>query len=85
MFEKKKLLLLLGSEAEASKGGKEEEAYSIFDQLLVQLLACGITIIYTFTLSLIILLAVKAVCGGLRVSDAEEEKGLDLSIHGEVG
>ena len=40
---------------------------------------------YTLVLSVGILYAVKYICGGLRVSDSEEEKGLDISEHGEHG
>lgn len=57
--------------------------YSIVDQFFVQLLASAITIAYTLVASVGILLATKYVCKGLRVSDTEEESGLDISIHGE--
>ena len=57
--------------------------YSIVDQFFVQLLASAITIAYTLVATAGILLATKYVCKGLRVSDTEEESGLDISIHGE--
>ena len=64
-------------------GGKSDAAYSIADQLVVQLKACGIVILYSFVLSWAILRVVKGICGGLRISDADEDVGIDLSTHGE--
>jgi len=56
------------------------------DQFLVQLGSSAITIVYTLVVSVIILYIVKAICGGsLRVSESEEEEGLDLTAHGESG
>ncbi|MEC7986167.1 MAG: ammonium transporter [Myxococcota bacterium] len=77
--------LLVAVFASSSFGGKEEQGYSVLDQLWIQFSASGITIVYTLVLSVGILYVVKAVCGGLRVSDEEEERGLDLSVHGEDG
>jgi ammonium transporter, Amt family len=53
-------------------------------QLGTQLLAVGVTIVYSFVVSLIILYVIKAVMG-LRVSDEDEVSGVDLSVHGEAG
>ncbi len=53
-------------------------------QLGTQLLAVGVTIIYSFVVSLIILYIIKAVIG-LRVTEEEEVSGVDLSAHGEAG
>jgi len=50
----------------------------------IQAVAVIATIVYSFTVSLILLKLVDAVVG-LRVSDEEEETGLDLSQHSEVG
>ena len=55
-------------------------------QFIVQLKASAITIVYTLIVSGIILYIVKAICGGsLRVTESEEEEGLDLIAHGESG
>ena len=48
-----------------------------------QALANGVTIVYSFTVTLLIMLAIKALIG-VRVSDEEESAGLDLSEHGET-
>jgi ammonium transporter, Amt family len=53
-------------------------------QLLVQLIACVTAIVFSFTMTSIILLIVKKVIG-LRVDEESEEVGLDQSMHGEVG
>ena len=51
-------------------------------QLLVQAAAAGISIVYAFVLTYVIVKALAATVG-VRVSDVEEEVGLDLSVHGE--
>jgi len=51
-------------------------------QVLVQLLAVGVTIIYDAIVTFLILMVVKALVG-LRVSQEEEIAGLDKSQHGE--
>jgi Amt family ammonium transporter len=53
-------------------------------QLLVQIEAVLITIVYSFIVTAIILYVVKAIMG-LRVSDEEEVAGVDTSVHGEAG
>jgi Amt family ammonium transporter len=50
----------------------------------IQAAAVVATIVYSFTVSFILLKVVDAVVG-LRVSEEEEETGLDLSQHSEVG
>ena len=57
--------------------------YSIVDQFSVQVVASAVTIAYTFVGSVGILLVTKYVCKGLRVSETEEELGLDVAVHGE--
>ena len=52
---------------------------------MTQLTSSAITVVYTLVLSIIILKVVGIVCGGLRVSDSEEQDGLDISAHGESG
>ncbi len=54
----------------------------MFEQLGVQLLALGVTIVWSAVATVIIMLIVKATIG-LRVSREDEDKGLDLSEHGE--
>ncbi|MCX8028892.1 MAG: ammonium transporter [Brevinematales bacterium] len=56
--------------------------YSNPQQLVTQLIAVGVVIVYTFIVTLIIMLVVKAI-DGLRVSRDSEIIGLDRSEHGE--
>ncbi len=51
-------------------------------QLLTQLIAVGVTIVYDAVATLIIFMVVKAIVG-LRVDREEEITGLDDSQHGE--
>ena len=53
-----------------------------FHQVWIQLKVTGAVAIYTFVMSFIICKVLQAVMG-LRVSDEAEERGLDISIHGE--
>ncbi len=53
-------------------------------QLFIQLIAVGIVALYSFLGTYVILKLVKTVTH-LRVSLSEEDKGLDLSVHGEAG
>ncbi len=54
------------------------------EQLGIQAVGVGATIAYSFIVSLIILLALDKIPGlGLRVSEREEDEGLDLVAHGE--
>ncbi|HTY21595.1 MAG TPA: ammonium transporter [Desulfomonilaceae bacterium] len=53
-------------------------------QVGTQVVAVLATIVYTFVISLIILYIVKAIVG-LRVTEEEEELGVDASAHGETG
>ena len=51
-----------------------------------QLLAVGVTLVFSFVVTYAICMVLKAVLpGGLRVSEADEETGLDLAVHSEVG
>ena len=78
--------LLVAFFADAALGGTEGADYSKGAQFIVQLKSSAITIVYTLIVSVIILYLVKAICGGsLRVSESEEEEGLDLTAHGESG
>ncbi|KAF0182119.1 MAG: ammonium transporter Amt family [Nitrospirae bacterium] len=51
-------------------------------QLMVQIIACGVTIAYTAIMTFIIFMIIKAVVG-LRVDAEDEVTGLDESQHGE--
>ncbi len=50
--------------------------------LLLQLQCTAVVAAYSFVMSYVILTAIKAL-GGLRATDESEERGLDLSMHGE--
>ncbi|KMM36785.1 ammonium transporter [Guptibacillus hwajinpoensis] len=56
-----------------------------FTQLGVQALGVGASGAYAFVVSFILLLIIKKVLNGLRVSEEEEIIGLDLSEHGSYG
>ena len=77
--------LLVAFFAASSLGGKQGADYAIGGQFMTQLTSSAITIVYTLVLSIIILKVVGIVCGGLRVSESEEQDGLDISAHGESG
>ncbi len=53
-------------------------------QLGVQFVAVGVTFAYVFAASMIVFAVIKATYG-LRVSEAEEDAGLDISEHGMYG
>jgi Amt family ammonium transporter len=51
-----------------------------------QLVAVGATLVYSFVVTTVICLVLKAVLpGGIRADDDAEEQGLDLALHSEVG
>src|SRR5436305_2252469 len=52
-------------------------------QLWTQILAVGSTLTYSFVVTFILLKLLSPL--GLRVSEKEEEEGLDLAVHGEEG
>jgi len=53
-------------------------------QLWIQFISVAATMVFAFCVTFIILKAVDLVIG-LRVSEEEEEKGLDISLHNETG
>lgn len=57
--------------------------FEMIAQLKLQVMASVVTAGYTLVATVIILLVVKAVCGGLRVTEQEERVGLDQASHGE--
>ncbi len=77
--------MLTGVFADASLGGVGlAEGTTISDQVGLQLLGVGTTLIYSGILSFIILKVVDIIIG-LRVSDEQETQGLDISLHDERG
>ncbi len=59
------------------------EDYSIASQLVSQLLAVGLTVIYSAVATTIVFFIASAVTGGGRVDEEIETVGLDESVHGE--
>ena len=54
-----------------------------FDQLLKQIVASGLTTVWGFVLTFVILKIIDVVIG-VRVTEENEETGLDLALHGEA-
>ena len=78
--------LLVAFLAASALGGKSGADYASGAQFVIQLKSSVIAIVYTLIVTAVILFIVKAICGGsLRVSESEEEEGLDLTAHGESG
>lgn len=61
------------------------EGRSLADQMIVQVGVIAFSIAYSAISSYIALKITALVCGGLRVTDEQEELGLDPTEHGEVG
>ncbi|MCC6143431.1 MAG: ammonium transporter [Candidatus Hydrogenedentes bacterium] len=57
---------------------------SIGTQVVAQLMSCGVTIVWSGVVSLILFKLIDVTIG-LRVSTEDEEKGLDLVLHNEEG
>ncbi|MBO7555183.1 MAG: ammonium transporter, partial [Neisseriaceae bacterium] len=56
---------------------------SVFKQVFIQIEDGLVAIVYSVLMTLILLFITRFVCGGLRVSEEDEYRGLDLSQHGE--
>ena len=69
----------------ASVGDTKGAFFGNPGQITAQLIGVVATIILAVVGTYIILMIVKAITGGLRVSDESESMGLDLSEHGESG
>ena len=67
-----------------SGAGFGEGNASMAEQLLAQALGVFATIVYTFVMSTVVLVVIDAAMG-LRVTEEQEEKGLDLALHDERG
>lgn len=72
----------------ASKAINENGSDGLFfgnsSQLIVQLVSVVATMVFAFVMTLIILKLIDLVIG-LRVSDEEEERGMDITLHDETG
>ena len=77
--------LLTGVFIDAGLGGPGlDEGVSMMQQVGLQALGVGVTIVYCGVVSFIILKVVDALVG-LRVSEEQEQVGLDLVLHDEQG
>ncbi|HUF52369.1 MAG TPA: ammonium transporter [Dehalococcoidia bacterium] len=70
--------------ATATVGGVDGLFYGNADQMVDQVVALAVVAVYSFVVTSIILKALD-ITVGLRVSDDEEELGLDVTQHGERG
>ncbi|MDP6641225.1 MAG: ammonia channel protein, partial [Nitrososphaerales archaeon] len=68
--------------ASAIIGGTDGLFYGNAGQLGIQAASVGITWIYAFVVTFVIL-KILDLTMGLRVDEKEEEAGLDISVHGE--
>jgi len=76
--------LLTGIFSAVSLGGQGINADSIGEQFVVQLIGVLFTIVYCGVLSYILLKIVDKIVG-LRVTQDEETRGLDIALHDERG
>jgi Amt family ammonium transporter len=69
----------------AEGGGSGVSPFAVagsMDQVIKQIMGTGIVAIYSFAVSFVLFKALGAVMG-LRASEDEEDRGLDISLHGE--
>ena len=64
-------------------GGLAGDDFSMGSQIVTQIVAVVVAIVWVAVVSVIGLLIVKAIFGGARVSESDEVDGLDLTSHGE--
>jgi len=69
--------------ADPALGGFGAEGYALGGQLMTQVLAVVVAIIWSAVVAFVAMLIVKAIFGGARVAEAGESDGLDLTSHGE--
>ena len=75
--------ILTGVFVDAGLGGKGlAEGISMASQVRAQFIGAGATIVYCAVVSFILLKVIDAIVG-LRVSEDQEEEGLDLALHDE--
>jgi Amt family ammonium transporter len=72
-----------GIVAAPALGGFGAEDYAMGSQLITQILAVVVAIVWSGVVTFIAMLIVKALFGGARVAESAEIDGLDLSSHGE--
>ena len=65
--------------------GYGEGNETMLDQLLVQAIGVGATIVYTAVVSFVLFKVVALMTDGLRVDEEQEIQGLDISQHEETG
>ncbi len=64
-------------------GGYPLGGYEMWGQFIKQLTAVAIVVVWSGVVTFVALMIVRAVFGGLRVTESAESDGLDLSSHGE--
>jgi len=64
-------------------GGFGGEGFDMGAQVMTQIIAVVVAIVWVAVVAFIALLIVRALFGGARVSEADETDGLDLTSHGE--
>jgi Amt family ammonium transporter len=73
----------VGIFAVASIGGVSGLIEGNVDQLIAQLIAVAVTVVFCSVMTFIIIKVIDVVLG-LRVPSADEEAGLDIAVHGET-
>ena len=69
--------------ADPGLGGFGAEGYSMGGQMVTQILAVIVAIVWSAVVAFVAMMIVKAIFGGARVPESAETDGLDLSSHGE--
>ena len=76
--------LLLGLFAEAAIGGTDGAFFGNAEQLLRQAISIVVALVFSFVVTYVIAVIIDRTMG-LRVSEDEERRGLDVSLHEEQG
>ncbi len=76
--------LLLGLFAEAAIGGADGAFFGNVEQLLRQAISIVVALVFSFVVTYVIAVIIDRTMG-LRVSEDEERRGLDVSLHEEQG
>ncbi|MYA20660.1 MAG: ammonium transporter [Chloroflexi bacterium] len=76
--------LLLGLFAEAAIGGTDGAFFGNVEQLLRQAISIVVALVFSFVVTYVIAVIIDRTMG-LRVSEDEERRGLDVSLHEEQG
>ena len=77
--------ILVSGELGIFSGNGLAEGTTMGSQVLVQITGILATGVYTAILTFILLKLVAAITGGLRVTNEEEQQGLDIADHDEKG